>query len=209
MKILIPARKGSKGVKFKNRTLLEYTLATIPVELQKETYVSTDDEVIKKTIENTNFNTHDRSLSSASDTASIKQLVEEFCSDVVSEDIDEIVVMLYLTYPQRTYSDIKRAIEFFNENSSKSLLCRQPLKSNPFLCMYEEDGYKGSQIIPHNLYRRQDYPKCFEISHFVSIFKKSEVKNLNNNMYNKNTIFLEVPRVLDIDTELDMRQFKK
>ena len=184
MKILIPARKGSKGVKFKNRTLLEYTLATIPIELQKETYVSTDDEVIKKTIENTNFNLHCRSSSSASDTASIKHLVEEFCADVINEDSDETVVMLYLTYPQRTYSDIEKAIQFFEKKSSKSLLCRQPLKSNPFLCMYEEEDCKGSQIITHDLYRRQDYPKCFEISHFVSVFKKSEVKNLNNNKIN-------------------------
>ena len=44
----IPARKGSKGLKLKNRKLLHYTIDTIPKEYRHLVYISTDDDEIKK-----------------------------------------------------------------------------------------------------------------------------------------------------------------
>ena len=50
MKIVIPARKGSKGVPFKNRKLLNHTLKIIPEFLKKDIIITTDDEEIIKKI---------------------------------------------------------------------------------------------------------------------------------------------------------------
>ena len=74
------------------------------------------------------------------------------------------------------------------------------------MCMIE-DGLKGKQLTPHDLYRRQDYPKCFELSHFVSIFKVGELNKLNNNMYNDKTIFYKVRNIVDVDTLEDLNKF--
>ena len=78
------------------------------------------------------------------------------------------------------------------------MLCRIPLLESPFLCMIE-DGMKGRQIIKHDLYRRQDYPKCFRISHYVAIFKSGEVRKLNKNLYNNETYYYKIQDKLDID----------
>ena len=43
---IIPARKGSKGLPFKNRKLLHHTLNTLPSDVLSQVIVSTDDEFI-------------------------------------------------------------------------------------------------------------------------------------------------------------------
>jgi CMP-N-acetylneuraminic acid synthetase len=70
--------------------------------------------------------------------------------------------------------------------------------------MFEGKNYTGNQLVEHNLYRRQDYPKVFEISHFISIFEIGELFNLNDNLYNKNTIYYPVGDVVDVDTNKDL-----
>ena len=47
------------------------------------------------------------------------------------------IIMLYLTYPERTYEDIKRAIKFYESNHAYSLLCKKKISTSPFLMMYE------------------------------------------------------------------------
>ena len=94
-------------------------------------------------------------------------------------------------------------------NQAKSLLCKEEIKDHPCLSMYELEENKGKQIISHDLYRRQDYPKCFRLSHFISIFDSREFSKLNNNLYNEGTLFFPVDLSLDVDTENDYDQFLK
>lgn len=204
MKFLIPARRNSKGLPFKNRILLDKTLQSIPDDLRKDVYISTDDEHIIEKVKNTNINIHYRTPISATDDASTKFLVQEFISTFNLKN--ETIVMLYLTYPERTFLDIQEALIFYDKNSSKSLLCKQELKVHPYLCLLEGENNKGKQLIRHNLYRRQDYPKCFELSHYISIFNTEEVKKLNNNMYNEETDFFQIRKVVDVDTEEDLKE---
>ena len=70
-----------------------------------------------------------------------------------------------------------------------------------------ENGLKGEQLIKHDLYRRQDYPNCFEISHFICIFEVSELNNLNKNMYNHDTVFYKIGEVVDVDELTDIEKF--
>ena len=47
MKIVIPARRNSKGLPFKNRQLFRHTVDKIPNKFLKDIIVTTDDEVIR------------------------------------------------------------------------------------------------------------------------------------------------------------------
>lgn len=204
MKIIIPARKGSKGLRFKNRKLFRYTADSIPMGMYDDVYVLTDDSEIKEMAESYDFKVLSRPRRVSNDSASTKSLMEYAFENIELDNNDETIVMLYLTYPNRTWSEIEEAVAIFARSGSSSLLCRKEIKTSPFLVLKEELNGKGSQLFYHDLYRRQDYPKCFEISHYISIFRASSLRDLNNNLYNSNTYFLKVDKeILDIDSKKD------
>tara|TARA_B100000963_G_scaffold349061_1_gene357548 strand:+ start:29082 stop:29717 length:636 start_codon:yes stop_codon:yes gene_type:complete len=208
MKIIIPARKGSKGVPLKNRKLFEYTANIIPEAMKHLTYVTTDDEHIKKQAIKYKFNVLNRTPEVSSDKASSKDIMK-YTIDTLNI-LDETILMLYLTYPLRKWKDVQTAMVCFDSLNLDSLLCKHPLDISPFLMLKEEKNNKGSQLFHHDLYRRQDYPECFELSHYICLFKSNVINNLNNNLYNNNTYFLPInKKVIDVDTLDDLNEFKK
>ena len=203
---VIPARKGSKGIPFKNRKLFEYTSTVIPKKEYSNVIVSSDDDHILLSAKRYGFKTHIRSEGSSSDESSTKDFMTEIVNDMV---LDGDICMLYLTYPQRTWKEVGEAYDFFNKLEAKSLLCKEPAETHPYVCLYELDGSKGSQVINHNLCRRQDYPRCFKVCHKIAIFKKDEIKNLNSNLYNKDTIYFSTEKTLDVDKYSDLKGLRK
>ena len=208
MNIIIPARKGSKGLPGKNRLLLMHTLSEIPAEYHKKVIVSTDDEFILQNIRKnySQCQVHSRSKESASDTASTKKCIEETVRDF---SLAGNIIMLYLTYPNRKWETVMKAYSWFVDQNASSLLCKEPLKSHPYLCMLELPNNRGKQIVEHDLYRRQDYPKCFRLSHAIAIFKTDVIEDLNSNLYNEDTIYYEIRESLDVDTPEDFERLKR
>jgi CMP-N-acetylneuraminic acid synthetase len=204
MKIIIPARKGSKGLPGKNKILLNHTLSTIPEYVKKDVVVTTNDgEIIQECV---GYRVLLRSEELSADNVSTKEVLKDALQKF-NIDGEELILMLYLTYPERTWTDIEAALNYFIESDSKSLLCRVEPKSHPYLCMFSEDNNKGRQIVEHNLYRRQDYPECFELSHFICIFRANELENLNKNLYNSNTTYFKIKRPVDVDTKEDLNKY--
>lgn len=203
IKYVIPARKGSKGLAGKNRLLFDYTKSIIPREASSSVYVTTDDDVISYMASCFNVHTRDEKLSD--DNASMKDVLLDVLTGI---DDTDIIVMLYLTYPERTWADVTRALHLFFYEGAKSLLCKKDVVTNPYLCMMEK-GLCGEQVIEHNLYRRQDYRKCFEISHFIFIAQAQEIQLLNNNLYNDETMFMHIDNKIDVDTFEDYNKFKE
>ena len=202
--ILIPARKGSKRLPYKNRALFNFTAKIIPDSFKDKVFVSSNDNQVLKQAEEHGFNLYKRK-SAYGDTATTKQMIQDFIEN--NEVSEKKIIMLYLTYPQRSWEDIVNAVNFYNNSSAKSLLCKKRINSSPYLMMYDLPHNKGAQIIEHDLCRSQDYRKCFEISHFVAIFDISEVENLNNNIYNNNTVYIDIRNVIDVDTKEDLEGF--
>ncbi len=64
----------------------------------------------------------------------------------------------------------------------------------------------GKQIIKHDFYRRQDYPLCYEITHYVAIYRVSEIKKLNKQLFNDDTTWWDIEDKLDVDYEKDFIQ---
>jgi len=205
---VIPARKGSKGFPNKNRKLLDFTIKEIPKKLHKKVIVTTDDEYIIKKLKNSKIKILERSKKLANDKVNTKDVMMDVIKRFNMKK-DDIVIMLYLTSPQRKFKDIKKILKFYLKNKLKTLTCCVEVKSHPFLCFYELPNNKGKQIVKHDLYRRQDYPKCFEMRHYVVIFDVSQILKLNKNLYNKNTRFYRIDEDLDIDHEKDFRKFLK
>ncbi len=206
--IVIPARRDSKGLPYKNRKLLEYTLNDIPKEIREKVIVTTNDEVIIEKLSNSGVKILKREEKLSDDTTSMKNVMIDVIEKFQMKE-NTTIIMLYLTSPNRKYSDVEKIFEFYSKNDYKTLTCCVKPKTHPYLCFLKKDNGKGEQIISHDLYRRQDYPECFEMRHFVCIFEVSEINNLNKNMYNTNTYFYQIEHDVDVDYENDLEQFKK
>lgn len=204
---MIPARAGSKGLPGKNRKLLERTLAILPPDVK--VWVSTDDPEIERQCSSRGINIHSRSKESASDEAPIKTCLQEWVEDIQPGEND-LVVVLYLTYPQRTWDDVLIGIEYLKHHGASSLLCRYTVKDHPYLCFScpTDRPECGSPLVSHTLTRRQDYPECFVASHYLIMFKVRELETLKPNLYNDNTVFMPIVRPIDVDTVDDLIQFK-
>ena len=205
---IIPARRDSKGLPFKNRKLLDYTINNIPIELHEKTIVTTNDEKIIEKLSATNINVLRRDEQLCLDDISIKDVMLDVVKKFQMKSNDTIV-MLYLTSPDRKFSDIKKILGYYYERKIKTLTCCVEPKTHPYLVLFKKENQKGEQVIKHDLYRRQDYPECFEIRHFVCIFQVDEIQKLNSNMYNENTIFYEIDNDMDVDYENDLKEFIK
>ena len=206
---IIPARKGSKGLPFKNRKLFDFTASIIPSSEQKNTIVTTDDEYIIDLARNYNFNIHERSENVSLDTSSTKELLLEVAEDFQMNFNDEIV-MLYLTYPQRSFESVREIYKFYKENEATTLLCKEEVKNHPHMCYYELSDNKGMRVINHDLWRRQDYPKCFFVSYFIAIMKVRYLKLVNKNLHHPQTLFYPLREgSIDIDTQEDLDAFLK
>ncbi len=198
---IIPARKNSKGFRFKNRFLFE----KLPRELMNENVIVTsDDDVIEQMNDQMyNFNFLKRPDDLAEDTTSIKPVLEHVVSQYKLKPEDDLVV-LYLTYPERTYDDIKQIISFYKKHNGKSLLCKEPLDQHPYLCFYDK-GLYGERIVNHNMYRRQDYPECFFGSHYVAIVNVEFLTSVDFNLHNKETLFYNLgEHKIDVDNKSDL-----
>jgi CMP-N-acetylneuraminic acid synthetase len=200
IRYVIPARRNSKGLPFKNRKLIRYTLESLPKFVLSDVILTTDDEMLLEIGAEYGVKCVNRNICLAMDDTSTKEVILDLRKNGHITD-DDTVVMLYLTYPQRNWSDITNALNFFKDNLGKSLLCKKEINgTHPYLYLLDVDGFRGKQLTPHNLYRRQDYPKVFELSHFISIFNVSELEDLNNNLYNNETIFYGIDDIIDVDT---------
>ena len=205
---IIPARRDSKGLPFKNRKLLDYTINNIPIELHEKTIVTTNDEKIIEKLSATNINVLRRDEQLCLDDISIKDVMLDVVKKFQMKSNDTIV-MLYLTSPDRKFSDIKKILSYYYERKIKTLTCCVEPKTHPYLVLFKKENQKGEQVVKHDLYRRQDYPECFEIRHFVCIFQVDEIQKLNSNMYNESTIFYKIDSDIDVDHENDLKEFLK
>ncbi len=202
---IIPARKGSKGFPHKNRKLLDFTINEIPKKFHEKIIVTTDDKYIIKKLKNSEIKILERNKKLSNDKANTKDVM----IDVIKKfniKKDDIIIMLYLTSPKRKFKDVKKILKYYIQNKLKTLTCCVEIKSHPFLCFYELPNNKGKQIVEHDLYRRQDYPKCFEMRHYVVIFNANQISKLNKNLYNDNTQFYKIKEDIDVDYQEDLRK---
>ncbi len=205
---LIPAREGSKGFPFKNRKLFDETASIIPQALSNRVFVSTDDIEIQNEAKKYNFNVVNRPKRLSMDTSSLKDVLVHF---VESEEVDKkaTIILMFLTYPERTWKDVLDILSFFQIKQANSLICAEEVKEHPYLCFYELDDNKGKLVINHELYRRQDYPICFRQSMFLGCYKADIINELHDLLFEKDTVFYKLDtKKIDVDYEEDYNESK-
>lgn len=204
---VIPARKGSKGLPYKNRMLFDYTAISVK-SVADDVIVTTDDEVLIEKAKGCGFKSRVRPDEFAQDTTSIKTVLHDLMNYYEMKQ-DDVIVLLYVTYPERTWKHICDGLQFYYNYKAKSMLCRKEWQYvHPCLCLWDMGNNKGKQLFYHNYFRRQDYPQVFQISHFLAIFEVSEFIKLNNQLYNDATVYMPIDNYVDIDTIEDVEKLK-
>jgi len=80
--------------------------------------------------------------------------------------------------------------------------------THPCLTMIIDDETGSPRpVLDHKYYQRQQYPECFEISHYICMFRYGVLKDLNRNMYNEDTQYFSIDRTIDVDSEKDYEKF--
>jgi|TARA_R110000851_G_scaffold76074_2_gene167441 CMP-N-acetylneuraminic acid synthetase len=207
--IIIPARKGSKGFPGKNRYLFDYAVSQIPHEFKSHiVFTSDDDELLARAFE-CGFQILEREPHLSTDETSMGSVI----SDVVDKfkiDSDRDIITLYPTYPQRTWEQVEEVYTFYKKENARSLLCAKDVKTHPYMCFERTENFKGKKVIDHDLYRRQEYPECFEACHYIVITKANVLGELDNNLHCDSTVFYPLhDEVFDVDYMKDFDSFRK
>jgi len=121
------ARGGSKRVKKKNvveilgKPLIQYTIDEVKKSKYIDSYVvSSEDEEIINAVKDLKVETHKRSLSSSSDTATSASALKEVIDAV--DNYYDIIVEVMCTNPLKTVEDIDGVIEKLIETSADSVV---------------------------------------------------------------------------------------
>ena len=207
---IIPARKNSKGLKFKNRLLFDNTAKFVKsISFFDQVIVATDDKVIGIKAKNYKFNFYNRLKKNAKDSSSIKSLIEEV---VTRNNLNEnsIIWLLYTTLPLKIKKDFLKAFKISNQKKFLSLISFREVLTHPYDCWSIKKKVK--KFFKNNIYRRQDKPKLFEHHHYLCALKIKEIKNLNKELINQNTKPIILPdgnHFLEIDTKQDYKKYQK
>lgn len=203
MKYFIPARKNSVGFKNKNRILMGFTfqiLDDIKWISNDEVIVFTDDNIIKNTACSYNFSILDRPPQLSTGNESIKEL---FLYLINERDINDDIMLLYLTHPFRNIDIITSIYNYYKNNNYKSLLCLEPVNAKlEQLLIYDN---KWTKLVNNNKFRRQQYTNIMKLVHYIAIINSNEINNLDDVLYNDHTGFYILDKnVVDIDYKEDL-----
>ena len=144
LKVIIPAREGSKGLPGKNlkllngKPLIDYSIETSLKLFDKESIILTSDSknIIERGLIH-GVRTINRPKKLASDHSKIIDTIfhaVDFTKELYGENIEDIL-LLQPTFPIRNYLEIKDAINFFNKEKLSSLVSVIKMKEHPCECI--------------------------------------------------------------------------
>lgn len=208
---IIPARKGSKGIKNKNiikirnKSLVEYTFETLNKIPSNRKYVLTDSEKVKKIANKYKINTNyirSKKLSK-DDTMLVDNLIhfDEFIDNKLKF---KHYVILQPTSPLRNFKDIKQSINKYLSYKSDSLFSISSSSEHPSECIF----FKKKKMHYFNKSKiglRQNYKKSYFINGAIYIFNRKLLKQKKILSNTKHTTF-EMPkkRSIDLDDQQDL-----
>jgi len=217
--IIIPARKGSKGIKnknikkIKNLYLIEFIFKEIrSINLPK--YVVTDSKFIKKIAKKYKINTdYIRKASTSGSNISLSETLNPFCKWLAhTNKTVQNLIILQCTSPLTKKIDIINAINIFTKKKYSSLFSVSESIEHPYETINIKNGkwnYNFKKMLKFK--GRQGYKiNSYFINGSIYITKISNIIK-NNHIISKNNGLSIMPksRSLDINDMCDLNNFKK
>jgi N-acylneuraminate cytidylyltransferase len=206
------ARGGSKGIKNKNLLKFKKTsllgnsiLQSRKSHLIKRTFVSTDSKKVaneaKKNKAEVPFVRPKRLASSHSPEIYSWRHAVDFLDKELNLRPDYIV-SLPSTAPLRSLVDINQCIKKAVKNNLDLVSCITPSYRNPYFNILEKNKgkFKIASKKKKNFFRRQDAPKCFDLTTACYVFKPSYIKKTLD-LYSGNVGFVIIPKERSIDID--------
>lgn len=215
MLVVIPARGGSKDVPGKNikvlngKPLIQYTI-DIARELfeDDDIIVSTDDHVIKNTVEQLGLNVPFlRPEELATDKSSTQEVLIHALnySKSIGREYNTIL-LLQPTSPFRNVDQVREAIKLYKDSKDVDMvLSVKETKANPYYILREENnlGYLEPSKVG-NFTRRQDCPPVWEINGAIYVINVNSLLTSPINQFKKTKKYIMDEQTShDIDTPFD------
>lgn len=197
---IIPTLSYMEPFENANERLLEHTLDSIAKKFHRRIIVATDQKWALDYVKDMRV----KGMPASDQVVDMGGSYRDVLIDVESKmnmHSDDDFVMLSLEYPGRTYRHIRSCIQHYQKHeAAKSLLCRRPSDRKAQKLLVEHNGgNKGKPLIEGEgqEWREHRFSDTFMHSHFVTIHQVSELENVNDWLWNEDTIFFP------IDTEIE------
>ena len=196
---MIPARSGSQGLKDKNilnlsgRPIISHSiLPALNCNAVDKVYLNSESDKYLSIGQKYGAIGYKRNLELSSNLTTMKSVVQDFCTFIKNEDEDvDCIVILYPTYPFRESIDISNFIDKFREiGSNRSVVGLKEPDTHPCLIYHREDSGKINNFNADkckDMYRRQEYPLVYELTHWITVVPVEGLSTLNNQMIDENT----------------------
>ena len=210
---VIPARRNSKSLPFKNRFLFKFTAEFLKDnKLFDKVYVNSDDLHLKSLAKKYNFNFFRRQKKLAMDKTCIKSVFIDMNINLKFSK-KTFIWLFYIPIVYKNIVDFKKSIKIVEKKKLKSICAFKKVETHPMSCWYIKKN-KPSQFIKNDFCRRQDFPKAYSHHHYICGFDVKYLKKLNNELIFKNTfpILLDDKtsrKLVEIDTPEQLKKFKK
>ena len=211
--VVIPARKGSKGIPGKNRKLLngkpliQYSIDFALENFDRtQIYLSTDDEVILQIAEqNGIMATELRPTHLATDQASMQEVLKYIITkqEAVGNNYQGLI-LLQPTSPFRRSLDLIAMLKLFDD-SVEMVVSVKESKLNPYFNLFEENE-EGFMLKSKNstALNRQESPKVYAYNGSIYLLKINALKSTNISDFTKVRKFImPIEFSVDIDDSID------
>ena len=211
--VVIPARKGSKGIPGKNRKLLngkpliQYSIDFALENFDRtQIYLSTDDEVILQIAEqNGIMATELRPSHLATDQASMQEVLKYIITkqEAVGNNYQGLI-LLQPTSPFRRSLDLIAMLKLFDD-SVEMVVSVKESKLNPYFNLFEENEEGFMQKTKNNTALNiQESPKVYAYNGSIYLLKINALKSTNISDFTKVRKFImPIEFSVDIDDSID------
>lgn len=210
---VIPARKNSKSLPFKNRFLFKYTAEFLKNnKLFNQVYVNSDDSYLEDLTKKYKFIFFNRKKKLAKDTTCIKEVLVDMQKKLKFSN-NTYIWLFYIPLVYKNQLDFKKSFNLVENKKLKSICSFIKAEVNPLSCWYIKKN-KPIQFIKNDICRRQDFPTAYSHHHYICGFNIKFLKKLNNELISKDTYPVLLNRntskkLIEVDTPEELKRFRK